>query len=206
LPHTFEVVDVSDGAQVLEAAREAGALLNFTVLRDDPVQAFRVNTLGAYHVMRAAVAHGIRRVVHTGPQILHFEHPAGYGPDFDVPDDAPFRAGGNLYFHTKYLGLEICRVFAQNHGLEVAALLFSQFVNPAQAEGERARLSPAAVSWDDAARAVRRAVELPHLPAPFQVLRIIGDLPHGKFSNARARRVLDWAPHDSLLHLWNTGR
>ena len=121
-----------------------------------------------------------------------------------MPDDAPFRAGANLYFHTKYLGMEICRVFAQNHGLEVAALLFSQFVNPAQAQGERARLSPAGVSWDDAARAVRRAVELPHLPAPFQVLRIIGDLPHGKFSNARARRVLDWAPRDSLLHLWTT--
>lgn len=211
-PHTFERVDVADRAQVRSAAFGMDALLNCTVVREDPVAAFRVNTIGAYNVMCAAVAHGIRRVIHTGPQILHFEHPAGYGADFDIPDEAPLRAGVNLYFHSKYLGLEICRIFAQNHGLEVPALLFSTFIGFASPDGVRpdqaqpasrsTSLGPAAISWNDAGLAVRRAIEVPSLPSPFEVLRILGDLPIGKFTNEKAKRVLSWAPRDSLLDLW----
>jgi nucleoside-diphosphate-sugar epimerase len=202
VPHEFWHVDVSHGDVVRDAAQGATALLNCTVVREHAAGAFRVNTVGAYHVMRAAVAHGIRRVVHTGPQMLSLDHPAGYGDDFLVPDDAPLRAGANVYFHSKLLGLEICRVFAENHGLEVLALLFSQFVSPAQPGRRRGGLGPAAVSWADAGRAVERAIDVPEVPSPFEALRIIGDLPGGKFSNEKARRVLGWEPQDSLLHLW----
>jgi nucleoside-diphosphate-sugar epimerase len=150
----------------------------------------------------AAVAHGIRRVVHTGPQILSHDHPAGYGTDFGVPDDVPPRAGANVYFHSKYLGLEVCRVFAENHGLEVLALLFSQFVNPAQPGHARGALGPAAISWADAGRALERALDVPSPPSPFEVVRMLGDLPNGMFANDKARRVLGWTPEDSLLPLW----
>ena len=44
----------------------------------DPVEAFRVNTLGAYNVIRAAVECGIRRVVQTGPQQVTNTMPGGY--------------------------------------------------------------------------------------------------------------------------------
>ncbi len=203
-PHEFRHVDVSDAGQVAGAAQGMDALVNCTVVREDLAGAFRVNLLGAYHVLRAAVAQGIRRVVHTGPQTLHFEHPAGYGTDFDVPDEAPPRPGDNLYFHSKLLGLELARVFAHNHGLEVAALLFSTFVNPAYPEGMRGRLGPAAVSWQDAGHAMRRALEVPALPSSFEAIRILGDLPHAKFTNAKARRILGWMPRDSLLHFWDT--
>jgi nucleoside-diphosphate-sugar epimerase len=201
-PHEFRRVDVSEGDAVRATAEEMDALVNCTVLREEVVAAFRVNVLGAYNVVRAAVACGIRRVVHTGPQILNFGHPAGYGADFDVPDEAPPRPGANVYFHTKYLAYEICRTFAQNHGLEVAALLFSNFVSPAAAPAPSGRLGPATVSWEDAGHAMRRAVEVPALPSPFEAMRIIGDMPHGRFGNQKARRILGWAPRDSLLARW----
>ena len=203
-PHEQRAVDVADGAAVAQAVAGADAVLNCTVVREQVAGAFRVNTLGAYNVLRAALEGGVRRVVHTGPQILSLDHPAGYGADFDVPADAPFRAGADVYFHSKYLGLELARVFAANHGLEVAALLFSTFVAPQDPGPMRGRLGPAAVSWADAAAALRRAVEVPTLPSSFEILRILGDLPQGKFSNRKARRILGWAPRDSLRHLWQT--
>jgi nucleoside-diphosphate-sugar epimerase len=133
---------------------------------------------------------------------LTHDHPAGYGPDFDVPAAAPTRPGDSVYFHSKYLGMEIVRTFAENHGLEALALLFSTFVNPEHPDSMRGNLGPAAVSWRDAGDAVARAVALDSVPSPFEMVRILGDLPHGKYSNQKARRLLGWAPRHSLLHLW----
>ena len=197
-PHAFRLVDITDPLAVQDAAEGADTLLNCTVVREQAPGAFRVNTLGAYNVLRAALGQGIRRVVHTGPQILSPDHPAGYSVDFDVPDEVPVRAGANVYFLSKYLALEICRTFAENHGLEVAALLFSTFVNPEQPGPMRGAPGPATVSWGDAGLALRRALEVPALPSPFEAMRILGDLPGAKYSNQKARRILGWAPRDSL--------
>lgn len=203
-PHAFRLVDITDPLAVQDAAQGAEILLNCTVVREQAPGAFRVNTLGAFNVLRAALGQGIRRVVHTGPQILSPDHPAGYSVDFDVPDEVPVRAGANVYFLSKYLALEICRTFAENHGLEVAALLFSTFVNPEQPGRMRGAPGPATVSWGDAGLALRRALEVPALPSPFEAMRILGDLPGAKYSNQKARRILGWAPRDSLLPLWQS--
>jgi len=77
-PHELREVDVTNYGQVLEATRGMDAVINMTVMRHDPVEAFRVNTLGAYNVIRAAVACGIRRVVQTGPQQVTNTMPGGY--------------------------------------------------------------------------------------------------------------------------------
>src|SRR5690606_17259527 len=82
-PHEDRVVDVADLAQVVAAAEGMDAIINCTVVRHDPVQAFRVNVLGAYHVMQAAVTHGIRRVVHTGPQQVTAGAGAPFNYDYD---------------------------------------------------------------------------------------------------------------------------
>lgn len=207
-PHESLVADVTDPEAVLAACAGADAIVNCTVIRNDPAQAFRVNTLGAYNVMRAALAHGIARVVHTGPYQVAPLGPTSYQWDYDVPDDAPARPGAGhgaqLYFHSKRLGQEICRVFAENHGLTVPALLFVEFVNPDRPE--RPHIFPFAVSWRDAARAVRRALEVPALPEPFEVLHISADLPHGVFRTDKARRLLGWEPRDTLEHLWSGPR
>jgi len=203
-PHESLEVDVTDLDQVRRACEGMDAVINCTVVRPHPVQAFRVNTLGAYNVMRAAVEHGIRRIVHTGPFQIGSDRPAGYWADFDVPDDAPGRPGAALYLHSKYLGQEIVRLFAEQHDLEVPALFFCIFTNPeAPHEGQRP-LHPMTVSWADAARALRRALEVPALPTPFEIIHILADLPHGKYSNAKAKRLLGWQPRDSLASLWAT--
>jgi nucleoside-diphosphate-sugar epimerase len=201
-PHETLQVDITDAAQVERACAGMDAIINCTVIRPDPVQAFRVNCLGAYHVMRAAVAHGIRRIVHTGPLQVSNDGPAGYGWDFAVPDDAPARPGVWLYAHSKFLGQEILRCFAEYYALEVPALYYSSFVDPATAHLQPGGVHPMSISWDDAGLGMRRALEAPTLPRPFEIFHMLTNLPHGKYSSAKAQRLLGWQPRDSLAHLW----
>jgi len=198
-PHEMQQVDVTDPEQVNEACRGMDAIINCSVIREDPVQAFRVNMLGAYNIARAAVEHGIRRVVQTGPQLVALSQHGGYWSDYDVPGDAPPRAANHLYGHSKYLGQEILRVFAEEHDLEVPVLLFCIFVDP---KVERYPIHPFTVSWDDAARALRCAVEVEAFPSPYEVMNVLADLPHRVFSNERARRLLGWEPRDTLEYGW----
>ncbi|HUX86993.1 MAG TPA: NAD(P)-dependent oxidoreductase [Chloroflexota bacterium] len=201
-PHESRVVDVTDADQVTEAARGMDTIVNCTVVRPDPVLAFRVNTLGAYNVMRAAVACGIRRVVHTGPQQVTLPYPAGYGYDFALPSDLPSRPGANLYILTKFLGQEICRIFAEAHDLEVPTLLFSSFVNPSNPAPEPLGAYPFSISWEDAGAAMRQAVRVPTFPRPFEPMHIVADLPHGKYANLKAKQLLGWQPRDQLEAHW----
>lgn len=202
-PHEHQVVDVVDPEAVTTAAEGADALVNCTVVRRDPVGAFQVNVIGALNVMRAAVTHGIRRVVHTGPVLTLLAHPAGYGAEFMLHDDLPPRPGDDLYFVSKFLGQEICRVYAEAHTLEVAALLFCSFVEPSQEPRKRREhYLPFAVSWADSARAVACALEVPSLPRPFEPFHILTDLPHGQYTNAKARTLLAWRPEDDLERQW----
>ena len=201
-PHEMTVVDVADPEQVAAAARGMDAIINCTVVRPHPVEAFRVNTLGAYNVMRAAVANGIRRVVHTGPQLVTLPYPAGYWYDFHLSPDVPPRPGSNLYGLTKFLGQEICRIFAEEHDLEVPTLLFSSFVDPAQPPPEPLGAFAFSISWEDAAAAMRQALRVPSFPRPFEILHIVADLPHGKYLNDKAKHLLKWQPRDRLETHW----
>ena len=201
-PHELRTVDVTDPDAVMAACEGMDAILNCTVLREHPVEAHRVNTLGAYNIARAAVHHRIRRVVQTGPQQVTVGGSIGYESDYDVASDAPPRPGVNLYAHTKYLGQEILRVFAEYHDLEAPTLLFTMFVNPE--ESDPRYLHPFTISWEDAARALRRALEVPILPSPYEVLNLLTDLPHGGFDNRKAKEILGWEPRDGLERFWMT--
>ncbi len=201
--HETMTVDVTDPQQVLAAADGMEALVNCTVIRDHPVESFRVNTLGAYNIMKAAVTHGIQRVIQTGPYLAVGGHMADYAFDFDVPDDVPPRPGTGLYSLTKYLGQEVCRVFAETYGIEVLVLLFAAFHDPNDKKlkpGEG--IGPFSVSWEDAGEAFRCALEAPQLPRPFEVFHIVADLPHGKYPNTKAKRLLCWQPKDTFERQW----
>jgi nucleoside-diphosphate-sugar epimerase len=201
-PHSWSEVDVTDFDQVMRATEGADAVINCTVLRNVHDPAFLVNFIGAYNVMRAAVANGIRRVVHTGPLQVASEWPAGYGLDFDVPPDAPGRSGGRLYGHSKILGQEIVRLFADAYDLEVPVLLFTKFVDPATAKPQTGGVHPMSISWADAGEAMRHALEIPTLPSPFELFHITTRLPQGKYPGGKAERLLEWRPRDDLHHLW----
>ncbi len=197
-PHEEWIVDVRDPDQVMAACAGMDAIVNCSVLRMDPVQAFRVSAIGPYNMARAAVHHGIRRFVQTGP-LLHLVH--GHGShlwDYQIPVDAPSRPYESLYFLSKYLGQEILRVFAEHHDLEVAVMLFWELVHPDHPDHK----PPFFVSWPDSGRALRRAVEAPSLPSPYEEFNVSVDLPHGKFDHSKIRRVLGWQPLDNLDHFW----
>ena len=93
----FRQVDVAAYDQVLDAAAGMDAIINLSVLRQDRQLAFDVSTLGCYNMMRAAVAHGIQRVINTGP---HFTVAgATYEAfDFNLSPDMPPQ-GENLDAH-----------------------------------------------------------------------------------------------------------
>lgn len=201
-PHEEMSVDVTDPNAVLEAASDMDAIINLTVLRPDPVEAFRVNTLGAWHVMRAAVHHGIRRVVHTGPILTLGQHPSGYTQDRDVPSNVPSRPGDNLYFISKFLGQEICRIFAEQHHIACPTLLYCGFIDPKTAECQQRLPHPFTISWEDSGRSLAAAVRVPHVPEPFVVIHILADSPHDRYCNDTARQLLDWELRDRLDHLW----
>lgn len=205
-PHEACVVDITDPDQVLAAARGMDAIVNVTAMRTHPVEAFRVNMLGPYNVVRAAVANGIRRVVQTGPSQISLAGPAGYTYDDDViSSDVPSRPGTELYFVSKLLGQHIARIFAQEHGLDVPCLLIGPLLNPSTAQrppNVPHGAYPFSVSWADAGHAVHCALHAPPLPRPFEPLFVVADLPHGRFSNEKTKRLLRWQPHDRLEQHW----
>ncbi len=201
-PHEERSVDIADAGAVLDAAAGMDAIINLAVLRHDPVEAFRVNTLGAWHVMRAAVEHDIRRVVHTGPILTLAPHPAGYVQDRDVGSDVPPRPGDNLYFVSKFFGQEICRIFAEQHGIACPTLLYCGFVDPATGAPQGRSPHPFTISWEDSGRSLAAAVTVTQMPQPFEVIHILADSPHDRYRNDAARRILGWEPQDRLDHLW----
>ena len=64
--------------------------------------------------------------------------------------------------------------------------------------------NPFSVTFPDAARAIRKCLEtdLSTLPSRCEIFHITTDTPHGRYSNATARRLLGWAPQDSLEGYW----
>ena len=201
-PHETREVDVTDYEQVLAACAGMDAIVNCTVFRPESERAFRVNCLGAYNVMRAAVAQGIRRVVHTGPQMVMQEQIAGYRWNSGVGSDVPMRPGVLVYLHSKYMGEEVVRTFAESYGLEVPTFYFNHFANPATVKESSEGVNSFTVSWNDAALALRRGLEVPSLPRPFEIFLISADLPHGYIPNEKAKRLLGWQPRDHFENRW----
>jgi nucleoside-diphosphate-sugar epimerase len=199
-PHEWQVVDVRDPAQVYAACAGMDAIVNVSVVRNDPVDAFRVNAIGAFNVMQAAVAHGIKRVVHTGPFMLGQRGGGGYDWDTYLVDDIAPRPGvWWVYLPSKLLGQEICRIFAEHYGLCVPTLTFAQFVNP---EVLPKRISTLAVSWMDAANAIRCALTTDKLSSPYEYMHIGADTPLGVFPNEKAKRLLGWQPRDDFREVY----
>ena len=202
-PHEYIKVDVSDIDAVAAVAEGMDAIVNLSVLRWDPRRAFDVNARGSYNAMSAAVKHGIRRVINTGPHYciagLAYER-----FDYDLKPDIPPQPGTNLYGLTKSLGQEICRIFTEQHDVYVLTLLFYNFKGSGGDDEVGQDLTPFNVSWTDAGEAFYSAIEVDQetLPSKCEVFNIFADLPHGKFSNENARRILGWQPTDSLEAYW----
>jgi nucleoside-diphosphate-sugar epimerase len=201
-PHESMQIDVSDLDQVRRAAAGTDVIVNCAVQRGDRRAAFDVNTLGTYNAIRAAVELGHERFINTGPHFT-LTGPQYYGYDFDIPESVPPHSGTNLYAMSKSAGQEICRLFTQHHPIHVLTLLYVSFrppVPPRQGQG----VNSFAVTYADGGRAVRCALEADTgaLPSRNELFFITDDLPHGRYANAKARRLLGFEPRDSLEAYW----
>jgi nucleoside-diphosphate-sugar epimerase len=199
-PHEEVRLDIRDFDSVLAACEGCDAIINLAVVRRDAVESFLVNSLGAYNIAKAAITLGIRRVVQTAPQVITLHGEGDFAFDFNLACDAPARPGRHLYAHSKFLGNETLRVFAEWHGLEVPCLLFSGLAQPdsVNPSGTYAFMT----SWQDAARVVRCALEAPTLPTPYEEFHCFADFPHQQSRNEKAEHVLGWKPQDDLEGLW----
>lgn len=203
MPGEFLRLDVSDLDAVVAAAEGMDAIVNLSVLRRDRQIAWDVSMRGCYNMMQAAVTHGIRRVINTGPHYTVAGRNITECFDFGIDADIPPQSGTNIYAITKSMGLEICRVFSQHHDISVQTYLFYNFKDPAAIEpGER--YAPYVVSWENAAEVFRLGLEidLDALPSRCEVFYVFADMPHGKFSNEKTKRVLGFQPRRDVEGLW----
>jgi len=190
-PHGVPVttVDITSYEQVHEAARGMDAIVNFTVVRGDPALSFHVNVRGAWHMMKAAVAHGIKKVIHTGPQsVRHIsEH------DFDIVD-VPAAPGSGYYGCTKLLSREICRAFAQAHGIQTVYFVFSGLGAGPSGPVPGHDLPIFRIFWDDLQHACRLALEIESIPDHFQEFNMFSCEGHGKYRLDKVRAILGFEP------------
>jgi len=210
-PHEYWKVDVSNIDQVVAAAEGMDAIVNLAVLRPDRQLAFDVNARGCYNMMTAAVEHNINRVINSGPFYV-VAGPTYERFDHEISPDAPHQPGTYLYSITKSLGQEICRVFTTSNDIHVMDLLFYMLLDaetytgiPGDSIAQIGRdMTPYTTSWRDTGEAFRSALEvaLTTLPSKSECFFVFPDIPHGKFSNDKTRRLLSWEPQDDLSQFW----
>jgi UDP-glucose 4-epimerase len=186
-------VDVSSYEQVLEAARGMDAIMNFTVNRPHPVLSFEVNTKGAFHVMKAAAELGIRKVLHTAPELVipHYHH------EFDI-GDVPQMPSTGYYFVTKYLSLEICKIYARTYGIQTVCFQFNQLGAKPAGPIRGRDCPPFMIVWEDLVEACRLALEIEAVPDHFQSFNLHSFSPQGKYSIEKAQRMLGYTPRVRL--------
>ncbi len=198
-PHASLVVDVADPDQVRVAARGTDAIVNCSVQRRDGRGAFAVNMLGTMNALGAAVELGQQRFINTGPRFtlvgntyLDFDH--------DITEEIPPQPGTGLYALTKSLGHELCRAYSEQYPIHVLMLLFSSFRDVPPSVQEPGDANPFAVTFADAARAIRCALEvdLATLPSRFETFFTTVDQPQQHVRCDKARRLLGWEPRDDL--------
>ena len=193
VPHPDEKpiinVDITSYQQVYNVAQGMDAIMNFTVVRDDPDQSFHVNTLGAWHVMKAASELGIKKVVHTGPQSVR----NAYDQDFDIVD-VPRSPGVGYYGMTKFLAMEICRAYAREYDIQTISFVFNGLGPQPTEKITEQDFPPFTIIWEDLQLACRLALEIESVPENFQDFNMLSYEGHGKYSVEKARQILGFEP------------
>ncbi|MFW5744338.1 MAG: NAD-dependent epimerase/dehydratase family protein [Spirochaetota bacterium] len=193
-PHEWVQVDVTDYDQVDRAVEGCDAVINITVNRVCRPAAFRVNLGGTWNILRASARHGAKRVITTGPvNVEGMDFEGDYRYEFDVDEDAPFRAGAGLYPLTKHLSYEAADAFAREHDLDVMTLLVSR-LRPHDAFDNRDGnvVIPFSTAWEDLASAFIAALRAPRMERPNERFFVCADLPMGKYRAGKAKRLLGW--------------
>lgn len=135
-PAPFRRVDVEDLGQVYGALRGAEAVVHLAAIPrptfDVPEVVFRTNVMGAFNVLEAAAALGVRRVVTASSVSVlgfpFFERPLT--PAYVPIDEEHPRLPQDAYALSKLIGEEIAEGFARRGALDVVSLRFPWIHTP----------------------------------------------------------------------------
>lgn len=188
-----QTVDITDYKQVLEAAQGVEAIANFTVNRPHPVLSFAVSTTGAFNVMKAAAEVGIKKVLHTGPELVISD----YGHEFDI-GEVPQRPGSGYYSLTKMLGMEICRAYARTHGIQTICYQFNGLGPKPERAVQGQDFPPFTITWEDLVQACRLALDIEVVPDDYQAFNLHSYMGQGKYNIDKARRMLGYEPSEPV--------
>jgi hypothetical protein len=212
--HEWRSVDISNYSEVASATQGTDVTIVLSVVRTHPVMSFRVNGQGVYNAIKAAVAAGHERLVNTGPKNDNMFN-------FSVTEEMPWHTGIGLYSMTKGIGHEIARVFSANHPIHVLTTLHGSFpINDGSGRFEHGTTKevdedgrwvhgsglaqPFCATFPESADCVVRCVtvDLARMPSRHESFFVVGDTPDQTYSNAKAKRLLDWRPQDDISGYW----
>jgi UDP-glucose 4-epimerase len=193
---TFDIADghdLRDPLAVSSAMRDCDAVVHAGALAHDragsPVEIVATNLLGTWHVLDAAEAHGVSRVVYlSSAQVFGFAEGEGSPTYLPVDDDHPLNAA-RPYGMSKRLGEEMCEAWTFRTGIPTIVLRPVMILNDESLllhSSETAELH-AYVHVDDVATATRLALGADL--GGHHRLTLCGP---GSFDTSRARRTLGW--------------
>jgi len=118
--------DVLDPAAVRRAARRCAAIVHVAALAHDsagsPEQIMAVNVLGAWHMLLAAEAAGVGRVISFSSAQVFGIAEGERLPDYLPVDDAHPRRAMRPYGLSKRLGEDLCEGFTRRTGIATVCL------------------------------------------------------------------------------------
>ena len=144
------------------------------------------------NVMKAAAELGIKKVIHTGPQLIRgvCDH------DFDIAD-VPGVPGFDWYYaFTKMLVMEICRIYARAYDIQTLFFVFNG-LRPGPTERVSGNdFPPFTITFEDFQHACRLALEIESVPGNNQDFNMLSYEGHGKYRVDKARRILGFEPQE----------
>ena len=128
-------LDVRDAQAVSDAVERVGpeAIFHLAAQIDvrksvvDPANDARVNVEGTINVLRAALEHGVRRVINTSTGGAIY----GEGQIIPAPEDHPV-APESPYGTSKFCAEQYCALFTRLHGLSTISLRYGNVYGPRQ--------------------------------------------------------------------------
>jgi len=157
---------------------------------------------GIFHLLRAAVACGVGRVVFQST--INITAPSW--DNWRLTEEELPRPGVGGYTLGKTLAEEVCRSFSRVHPLSIAVIRFGGVFTLEESGRESAApdqhgIPSSCVERRDIAQAYHLALTRP-LPSAFEIFHIFHQRPGDRFPIDKARRVLGFAPRYNCEELW----
>jgi nucleoside-diphosphate-sugar epimerase len=189
--------DLRDDKAVFEAMRGCEAVVHAGAIAHDtagtPAEIVATNVLGTWHVLLAAEAHAVSRVVYfSSAQVFGTAEGEGTPAYLPVDDDHPVRAA-RPYGMSKRLAEEMCRAWTGRTGIPTVVLRPVMIVTDlGLARMDRGEGRPVSyVHVDDVARAVVLALDA-DIPGGHVRITLCGS--GTEFDVQAATNMLGWRP------------